>query len=111
MFLPDKSPGEVALPSRENLLDDAAMLLLAGAAYIEQHGWCGNEGPTNGFCASNALVYANAKERDETFREASRRLWSSLGGYGHCSIWAWNDAPGRTQAEVVAKLRSVALGG
>jgi len=40
---------------------------------------------------------------------ADRAFWTYLGGTGCDAIWAWNDAPDRTAAEVVEALRACAV--
>lgn len=86
-------------------LDDLSRALLKAADYIERHGWqqeflgCGG-GPV---CVLGGIYYAN---EGRYYITAAGRLMDSLGGRAD----QWNDRPGRTQAEVVAKLRAVALG-
>ena len=127
MFLPDKAPGEVALPSRENLLDEAAKLLLKAAAILEDEGFCKlvryNEHGEH--CVLGALDKAAGysmwgadwttdEGKSQPFRDAVSRLAASIGRSGwdnYRTAALWNNASERTKAEVVAKLRSVALGG
>ena len=114
MFQPDKAPGEVALPSRENLpaLDEIGRILLRAADILETGGHCkGRANFGDAHCLSGAITQATFTIQEypwDGHSPAIDRVADSLGG--ECPI-KWNDAPERTQAEVVAKLRSVALGG
>ena len=88
-------------------LDEASKVLLRAAEKIEREGWIqdmySNE---HGLCLLGALGYPLHEGRDEV-EEARLRLAMTIRG----PLTRWNDAPGRTKEEVVAKLRSVALGG
>ena len=54
------------------------------------------------FCAEGAIMHVSfGQPREPIFREFRHAL-------GVDRIYEWNDAPGRTQAEVVAKLREAA---
>lgn len=93
-------------------LDDASKLLLKAAALIESKGLCkGQYTERDRYCVFGALdasagffpgdgVFASCSALDE----AILRFGDAVG-----SIAGWNDD--HTKEEVVAKLRSVALGG
>src|SRR5437867_3333049 len=95
-------------------LDDASKLLLAAAAIIERQGWCQCFIGTFGgqLCIEGALNVARGREPiamlegNEVTLEALLRVNKAVGA----SAFHWNDTPGRTKDEVVAKLRAVALG-
>ncbi len=99
MFVEIKRDGEaltITEPWRRVLLD--------AANYIEQHGWC--QGAYRGgsaVCPIRAIVTV------DPFHEhgATLRMRKYVGGH----VEAWNDAPGRTQDEVVGALRACARGG
>lgn len=96
-------------------LDDASRLLLKAAELIEERGWCQRqqEDAKGRLCILGALHYAEGGSPMTPFGavayNARNRLMDVLG------IWMlgrdWNDKPGRTAAEVIAKLRAVALSG
>lgn len=97
-------------------LDEASLLLLKTAGVIEERGWCQNSyGDKQGrLCILGAMrVALKLPLRDfcgaipPAGDEAMDRLSRHIGNRPH----KWNDAQGRTQAEVVAKLRAVALSG
>lgn len=79
--------------------------LLKAADYIDEHGWCqGDSGDASGrVCLVGALeMTINDRRR---LKSAADALRHSIG----CSrLSRWNDAPERTQAEVVAALRAAA---
>ena len=102
-------------PSRENdlsPLDEASKLLLKAADLIEERGWCQNTytSPKGRLCILGALKTAQGVEfvgeSNPTVLQASKRFGAVVGG----RTYQWNDVPGRTKEEVVAKLRAVALG-
>jgi hypothetical protein len=91
-------------------LDDASRLLLRAADLMERDGFaqhCYTPGPNGERCAGLAMVAVWGGGDEDAHEEALRRLRRVVGRYIH----VWNDAPGRTGAEVIAKLRAVALGG
>ena len=99
-------------------LDEPARLLLRAAALLEERGWCQNiqEDGQGRMCALGAINNAEgagATNRGLPFtkagREANARLCKAVGTdfFGPAM---WNNHPQRTQAEVVSKLRAVALG-
>lgn len=57
-------------------------------------------------CADLAIVEQGSGTR--LLRKAEKFFAKHIGGKSMVDIWNWNDAPGRTQAEVVAKLREAA---
>lgn len=94
-------------------LNPIGKTLIAAADYIEEHGWCqGQVRDSFGrVCITGALGYSHLDSDlgplhlDSEVREAAYMLLNKeVGIY----IAAWNDAPGRTQDEVVTKLREVA---
>ena len=95
-------------------LDEASKVLLRAADLVEDGRLTWVQGSEN--CRGSNVCAAIAIQRaaDGTWGvapEARARFAAAVGGGSTYDIWHWNDAPGRTQAEVVAKLRSVALGG
>ena len=86
-------------------MDEASKLLLRAADYVEQYGWHqGDSGSTSqGICVVHAMVMAGGCMDHPGYR----RLYQHIGK----APSIWNDEPGRTKEEVIAKLRSVALGG
>lgn len=61
------------------------------------------------FCMIGAVNRARGSDLDASLWGALRRpIWDVL---GEQNIADWNDAPGRTQAEVVAALRAAAKSG
>jgi hypothetical protein len=105
-------------------MDAVSRLLMRAADVIERDGWCQNNVLTEDgrVCLVGAIHTANNKRFgrandycdpwDENSREALVRMDRVLpkvaDGIGACAVW--NDTPGRTKDEVVAKLRAVALG-
>ena len=105
-------------------MDEPRKLLLKAAALIEKHGlakWtvCTPDGR---LCLRGAIAVASGQSHsraevnwwhaNEMAREADRMVRMSLGEeskYGDASA-DWNNDDRRTQDEVVAKLRAVALG-
>lgn len=79
--------------------------LTAAAELIERDGWCqyvstNNEGRR---CAVGAINVAAGRD----YSNSSYALWAMRQHIGE-SVAQWNDAPERTQAEVVAALREAA---
>lgn len=110
MFIEEKAPGEV------KEMDEAAKLLLKAAAVIEENGHAQNDYEVHGrFCAVGAIckaagsVYEGRRTPEAT--AGIQRLREAVERAGLAGILDWNDYPGRTKDEVVAKLRAVALGG
>ena len=95
-------------------LDEESRLLLRAAEVIEHRGWCQNEYTTSDgrLCVLGAVKTARGlsprddEDADDLVEKACERLYNAVGNRVHL----WNDRPGRTQDEVVAKLRAVALG-
>lgn len=58
------------------------------------------------WCAEGAIIRAGGLTDVETFWQS--RAYEIVANKVGCTIVAWNDAPGRTQAEVVSTLRSIA---
>ena len=88
-------------------------VLLAAADHIEAHGWVQGKWGHKGepCCAEGAIVAVLDGNGGIVFGElgplsaaAKQMLRNALGK----AIPAWNDAPGRTAAEVVAALREAA---
>ena len=89
-------------------LDEASKLLLKAAALIEVRGWVqGNFECSRGYCIGGAAIRADTTLGRVVYPIALKRVSASLGTF----YVGWNDTPGRTKDEVVAKLRAVALGG
>lgn len=61
------------------------------------------------FCAVGALAAASRKKYPNSAIEGIRELSLSVGGDGYeTAILEWNDAPERTQAEVIEAFRKAA---
>lgn len=109
-----RSPGES--PAQ---LDEPARLLLRAAELIERHGHA--RGVTRdelgGLCILGAINIASGKVHDSfnwigKYDDPANGAWSRICLETGCrDACDWNNAPERTQAEVVAKLRAVAFGG
>jgi hypothetical protein len=114
MFLTDPQ-GDPLRWESDSTLDDASKLLLKAAALIEERGWCQREQESDDgrLCALGALHYADGNRPydgvSKLGQKARNRLCRAIGTDRVGS--QWNDVPGRTKEEVVAKLRAVALGG
>ena len=98
---------------------EVADVLERAADYIDEHGWCQERYTTDGVkcCAAGAINMVTTGDpgitRVNEYHIARYVALETLGdvieendGWG--SVSEWNDHPGRTQAEVVAKLREVA---
>lgn len=93
------------------LLDPVSKALLDAADYIEKNGHIKHRmrGPGDSACVLGALVkVCNAlpESLPPTALDSAERLMRHLGTIG---IVSWNDAPERTQEEVVAALRGAAM--
>lgn len=91
---------------------DARRIIARAADILEQQGWCQDvlKREVNGktcYCTLGALIAA--VDEATPFAEVNPYVNNveDYLGPGSC-ISIWNDAPGRTQAEVVAVLRAVA---
>lgn len=85
-------------------IDEVGETLLRAADLLETEGWCQKSGRKDGKrCA--AVAIEDAAPSYEVEDSAWLRVYRALGG---TSIVCWNDAPGRTQEDVTAFLRSVA---
>jgi len=97
-------------------LDTVSLLLLKAAEEIERRGWCQEASTHNGaVCMEGAMLCADGKKPTEFFGGTSYiafyRVCDAIKPEGFAAPHEWNDQPGRTKEEVVAKLRAVALGG
>lgn len=94
-------------------------VLDAAASYIEEHGW--NQGSyrndEGGVCAEGAIRLVCGASLDGLAQRsgdiqltlaATGALESEIDPDGEIMLPSWNDIPGRTAAEVVAKLRATA---
>lgn len=101
---------------------DRAAVFAKAAALIEEHGWFtgdyGNRGV--GFDVAGALFFAvTGKGRlsysptEPEARLYANCVWDVLARVGPewVALGLWNDAPGRTEGEVLAVLRSLAVPG
>lgn len=83
-------------------------ILLDAADIIERHGLgkTGQEFARSPYCAVNAI----SKAGDDYFSEAHRRFAEFIGAEPDDTrtVFAWNDAPERTKAEVIDALRRCA---
>jgi len=69
--------------------------------------WGQGSGPCKGQHCADTMIYTVAYDRE--LREKSRKFFAKhIGGATHFDTYRWNDAKGRTQEEVVAKLREAA---
>jgi hypothetical protein len=112
MFVEHKEAGE-ASPNRENgdALAAGTKILLDAAAYIEKHGWCqGNYWRDGRSCAVGAIARVGRWGEQGAGHEARRMAYSKLERLTGQPIVHWNDAAGRSEAEVVYTLRKAALG-
>lgn len=85
------------------------------ADYIEAHGWCQGRYEDDGrVCVVGALRMAAFGAIDRNFEMPTVNAYrSACGELAHgieTPVSTWNDAPERTQAEVIAKLRETPTG-
>lgn len=86
---------------------DAHEVLVKARNYIDQKGWAYRRGgwereqPT-GRCAMNAVTCEEVRADRETESGALNLLAEAAGLTDLIEIPSWNDAPGRTKAEVLA---------
>jgi hypothetical protein len=103
MYVEEKKPGETEI-------DEAGKILLDAADYVERHGWCQNEFQ-NGFgsvCIMGALLHV-VQWPDHLQGRGITEILPRLTKYlGVTRLDNWNDAPGRTNEQVVAALRGAA---
>lgn len=90
------------------LLTPVAKLLLDTADYLEGHGWCqGAAQDSKGrMCVLGAMSSVFVGPAYENYSEGVARVLKQTGAF---EIAGWNDAPGRTQDEVVSMLRAAAI--
>lgn len=71
---------------------------------IRQKGWCQGDAysPRGGLCMYAALVDGHFDAKSKEFKALKKSI-------NHESIVIWNDAPGRTAEEVIAKLEEFGL--
>ena len=75
------------------------------AAVIQERGWCQDDYEDNGaVCTIGALNVAAGRTPDDEDLEQLSSVAESMGLFVLGGIAAWNDAPDRTQAEVIARL-------
>ena len=88
-------------------LDPTTRVLLEAADRIDRLGLCKivAEGPDGSVCVLQAIG-RSGRDEDE-IRKTIARLERVVG----FPAYHWNDAPERTKDEVIAKLRTIALGG
>ena len=95
-------------------LGDVSRLLLKAADLIEEHGWCQVSAvdERGRICMLQAMGRAEVELfGPDGSRSVSLVSDEKIADAVGWPIYRWNDAAGRTQEEVVAKLRAVALGG
>ena len=80
-------------------------VLNTAADIIEKQGWWQDGRDAVGVCASNAIARAS----EIGYHPAHERFIDHIGGVKLQDIFDWNDAPGRTAAEVVETLRAAAV--
>lgn len=81
---------------------------MSAAELIEDKGWI-QQAPVSplGYCVTGAIDQAShgLARRGDIVSDARSKLWYVI---NNNSITAWNDTPGRTKEEVLAKLREAA---
>lgn len=88
-------------------------VLHRAADLLEEFGWCQYDvgGKDRGFCVMGAVMEANRDYGRDYFQDHAvlgNLVWGDLPrDWGGFPI-DWNNAPGRTKAEVVARLREAA---
>ena len=90
-------------------------MLLRAAEIIEERGWCQEYQDTAGrVCVGRAIMLALGLKSgwagNEQERIVRHRLGFSAARFPSGALANWNDAPDRTDAEVIARLRSAARG-
>lgn len=88
-------------------------LRLKAAAVIEERGWCQREftNKTGACCLISSLMEANPPPDDGDDRDMFARVDLRIQAVDDMRLGSqidaihWNDAPGRTAAEVIARLR------
>lgn len=80
-----------------------AEILRAAAEIIEERGWWNGRAPALGECVGTAIF--EAAPRDKEGRVRARRAFRE---HTRVAPIAWNDAPDRTKADVLAALRGAA---
>jgi hypothetical protein len=87
-------------------------VLRAAARYIEEHGWYqGNYRNTDGRVCIVGAILSVTPEVDDTGdpgRLRSRSVDVLVLAFDDKAVTRWNDAPGRTEAEVLVALRAAA---
>lgn len=84
-----------------------AEVLNGAADLIERDGWCQGTPPESGpVCAGVAITRAARRGAVRLTERAVFQLGEVIGQ--QWSVIPWNDAPGRTAAEVVGALRAAA---
>jgi len=120
MYLRDKLPEVTPVISP---IDEVSKCLLLAAQIIRKRGWCqlSLEGENGERCLRGAILEAKYGERPTAVRNPNdypemNRVSSYLGmptrengNSGYYYIVNWNNASGRTAAEVIAALESAAL--
>jgi hypothetical protein len=96
-------------------VDEDAAVLLRAAEIIEERGWCQEYPDAAGrVCAGRAIMLALGLKSgwagNEQERIVRHRLGFSAAWFLSGALANWNDAPGRTAAEVIDRLRSAARG-
>jgi hypothetical protein len=93
----------------------ARTVLLNAAELIRTRGWCQDRAvtPDGRLCLIGALVVANSRVSVAAMIGSSYPLAHEALNRLRCAVLQspgrWNDAPGRTAAEVIALLEQVAL--
>ncbi len=91
----------------------AAELRIKAAEIIEQRGWCQNtiESSDGSVCMVGAMRTAACGRASDwsawdtpEYKEAREQLREEIGIHG--TLTGWNDCSGRTQVEVLARLRA-----
>jgi hypothetical protein len=89
---------------------------LREARALIEGGWCQNYFRKDGglrkcFCTDGAIIEVIDSETPNQYRDACITFEAANGlQHDHTSIWQWNDAPERTQADVLAAFdKAIAL--
>lgn len=93
-------------------LNNARLILLRAGQVLEEVGWCQKSfrDPDGRRCLMGALSLAKVGTcyNPEVMNLLTKAVLGQPERYG-AGLTAWNDAPGRTKEEVIAKLNEAAM--
>jgi hypothetical protein len=99
----------------KQVLTEERVALLKAADLLESEGWIqGAFYKSTGRCINGALMSVMGMFEPYAYNNGkltSYRAAVTLINLGERSVQSWNDAPGRTKEEVVARLRAAAVHG